>query len=356
MKKDLTTCLKQYALANGIDLIGITSADPFIIQNEKETVANPKDLLSDARAIVITGFYMKENDNNIATEPVEPRGRFNAYNVNVFTPMEEYHRRVIKEFLGGEGYIVKSDKHNKIPYKIAAVRAGLGKYGKNSVVITKKYGAFVMFAAQVTNAPLDYEELPVDKTDCDECEICINSCPTRAIYAPFKFKRNLCITDWLWGSFIPIKLREKQKNRIFGCGECVRACPKNKKLKSRKEFPVMPEDMSSSPELISLIAADSRYFKKTIASFPLRAGINAIRGNAIIALGNTRSSVAGDTAVNVLKKCLKHSEPQIRAYSAWTLGRLNKPKANDILQKALLVEKDFNVIKEIQYALGYSKQ
>jgi epoxyqueuosine reductase len=356
MNKDLTTDLKQYALANGLDLIGITSVDPFIIQKEKETVADPKDLLNDARAIVITGFYMKENDNNIPTESIEPRGRFNAYNVNVFTPMQEYQRRIIKEFLEGEGYIVKSDEHNKIPYKIAAVRAGLGKYGKNSVVITKKYGAFVMFTAQVTNAPLDYEEFPIDKTDCDKCEICINSCPTHAIYAPFKFKRNLCITDWLWGSFIPIKLREKQENRIFGCGECVRACPKNKKLKPRKEFPVRPEDVSSSPELIPLITADSRYFKKTIASFPLRAGIDAIRGNAIIALGNTGSSTAGDSAVNVLKKALKHIKPRIRAYSAWALGKLNKPEVNKILQNALLIEKDHNVIKEIQYALNSSKK
>src|SRR4030042_3950108 len=199
MKKDLTTDLKQYTLANGIDLIGITSADPFIIQKEKETVANPKDLLSDASAIVITGFYMKENDNNIQDESIEPRGRFNAYNVKVFTPMLEYHGRIIKEFLGRVGYAVESDEYNKIPYKMAAVRAGLGKYGKNSVVITKKYGSFVMFTAQATNAPLDYDEFLINKTDCDECEICINSCPTHAIYAPFKLKRNLCITDWLWG-------------------------------------------------------------------------------------------------------------------------------------------------------------
>ena len=356
MNKDLTTDLKQYALANGIDLIGITSADPFIMQKEKETVANPKDLLSDARAIVITGFYMKENDNNIPDESIEPRGRFNAYNVKVFTPMQEYHRIIIKEFLEGEGYRVESDEYNKIPYKMAAVRAGLGRYGKNSVVLTKKYGSFVMFTAQVTNAPLNSEEFPIDKTDCDECEICINSCPTRAIYAPFKFKRNLCITDWLWGSFIPIKLREKQKNRIFGCGECVRACPKNEKLKYRKEFPVTPEDVSSSPELIPLITANSRYFKKTIASFPLLAGIDAIRGNAIIALGNTGGSTVGDASVNALKKALKHAKPQIRAYSAWALGRLKKLEANNILQNALLVEKDFKVIKEIQYALDSSKK
>ncbi|MFA5014380.1 MAG: 4Fe-4S double cluster binding domain-containing protein [Actinomycetota bacterium] len=358
MNKDLTTGLKQHAVASGIDLIGITSADPFIIQKEKETVADPKDLLSNARAIVITGFYMKDN-NNIPDESVESRGRFSAYNVKIFTPMQDYHRKIIKSFLEREGYRVEPDEYSKIPYKMAAVRTGLGKYGKNSVVITKKYGSFVMFVAHVTNAPLNYEEFPVDKTDCDECEICIKSCPTRAIYAPFKLKRNLCITDWLWGSFVPINLRRKQENRLFGCGECVSVCPKNEKFKPRKEFPVLPEDVSSKPELIPLIAAENKYYKKLIASFPLLAGIDAIRGNAIIALGNAGSSTcstSGDSAVNVLKKALKHVKPQIRAYSACALGRLNKPEANNILQKTLLVEKDDNVIKEIQYALGYSKK
>jgi len=111
MNKDLTADLKQHALARGIDLIGITSANPFVIQKEKETIADPKELLSDARAIVITGFYMKENDNTISDESIEPRGRFNAYNVQAFTPMLAYYRKTIKEFLEKEGYRVVSDKN-----------------------------------------------------------------------------------------------------------------------------------------------------------------------------------------------------------------------------------------------------
>jgi epoxyqueuosine reductase len=356
MSKDLTAGLKQHALARGIDLIGITSANPFVIQKEKETIADPKELLSDAKAIVITGFYMKENDNTISDESIKPRGRFNAYNVKAFTPMLAYYRKTIKEFLKKEGYRVESDKNSKIPYKMAAVRAGLGRYGKNSVIITKKYGSFVMFAAQVTNAPLDCEEFPINKTDCNECEICIKSCPTLAIYAPFKLNRNLCITNWLWGNFVPVSLREKQENRLFGCGECVVACPENEKFKPRKEFPVQLEDVSRNPELIPLITAGSKYFKKVIASFPLLAGMEAIRGNAIIALGNIENSISDNSTVNALKLALKHIKPQIRAYSAWALGRLNVPGVNNILQKALLAEKNHDVIKEIQYALNYNKK
>jgi len=211
----LTTRLKQYALTQGIDLIGITSAKPFIIQRKNETVVDPKELLNDAKAIIVTGFYINEKDNMILTEPNKARGRYNSYDVKAFMPMEKYYIKTIQKFLEREGYKVEFNKNYRIPDKMAAVRAVLGKYGKNSVVITERYGSFIMFVTLVTNAPLDYEEFSINETECGKCEICIKSCPTRAIYAPFKVKRNSCITAWLWGGFIPINLREKQQNRLF---------------------------------------------------------------------------------------------------------------------------------------------
>ena len=343
----LTTRLKQYALARGIDLIGITSAKPFIVQRKKEAFVDPKELLNDAKAIIVTGFYINEKDNPILTEPNKARGRYNSYDVKAFMPMEKYHIKTIKDFIENEGYKAKSNKNYKIPDKMAAVRAGLGKYGKNSVVITEKYGSFIMFVTLVTNAPLDYEEFSINETECGKCEICIKSCPTGAIYAPFKVERNSCITAWLWGEFIPINLREKQQNRLFGCGECVKVCPKNSKLKPREKYPVNLENVSDNPELIPLLTADKKYFKKVIASFPLYAGEEAILGNAIIALGNI-----GDTTItSELEQTFKHNKPKIRAYTAWALGKTGGEKAMNILHDALLTEKNNTVINEIHYAL-----
>jgi epoxyqueuosine reductase len=244
-------------------------------------------------------------------------------------PMRRYTERVIKQFLQKEGY--KAVSSMKIPAKLAAVRAGMGKYGKNAVVLTEKFGSWVMFETVLTDAPLDYEDQPVEVSDCGDCDICIKACPTQAIYAPFKINRKLCITNWLWGTFIPPQLREKQQNRLFGCGECLKACPKNKHLRTQIKYPVALENTSDSPELIPLATADKEYFKKTISSFARWAGIDVIQGNAIIALGN----IADPVAISALKKTIQHPKPQIRAYSAWALGKIKTDEAKDILKKAL---------------------
>lgn len=344
---DLSSRLKNYAKDNGIDLIGITSAKPFITQRKKESFVDPKDYLKDAKAVIVTGFYINGNSKTTTNNSNTPKGRYNAYDVKAFMPMENHHIKTISDFLGNEGYLVETNKNYKLPDKMAAVRAGLGKYGKNSLVITPEYGSFIMFVTMVTNAPLDYEEFPLNETDCGKCEICIKSCPTGAIYAPFKINRDLCITGWLWGDFIPAHLREKQENRLFGCGECVRVCPKNRKLKPREEYPAMLEDISDSPELIPLLTADKEYYKKTIASFPLCAGEEAILGNAIIALGN----ICDGTSVPELEQTITHQNPKIRAYSAWSLGRIGKKESINILKNALDKEDDSNVISEIHCAL-----
>lgn len=346
----LTSQLKQFALNNGIDLIGITSAKPFIIQRKKEPFVDPKTFLSDAKAVVVTGFHINQSSKQDLIESTSPTGRYNAYDVKAFTPMESLHIKIISTFLEKEGYSVKTNVNHRIPDKMAAIRAGLGKYGKNSLVITEKYGSFIMFVTMVTNAPLEYEEFLANEIDCGKCEICIKTCPTGAIYAPMKVNRDLCITGWLWGDFIPVHLREMQENRIFGCGECVKVCPKNKKLKPRKEYPTILESVSDNPELIPLLTSDKNYLKKAIASFPLCAGEEIITGNAIVALGN----IGNSSSIPALRKTIAHKNPQIRAYSAWALGKIGGDTSIKILQNALLNENDINITSEIHYALNIS--
>jgi len=104
------------------------------------------------------------------------------------------------------------------------------------------------------------------------------------------------------------------------------------------------------PELIPLLTASEADFRKVIASFPLRAGAEVIRGNAIIALGNA----ADGTAVEALGLTLTHDNPQIRAYSAWALGRIGGQKAGRLLQKALSSETNRSVIEEITQAIHRS--
>jgi len=284
-----TSFFLEQAVSQGIDLIGITSAKPFITKDESRTIIDPKELLPNARAVIVTAFYSNEKGDPAMFDINHPRGKY-AFDQSIRScrPMENFYFQQIQSILGKLGYEVINNRDNRIPEKMAAARAGIGKYGKSTVIITKKYGSFVRLVSFVTNAPLEYEDHELYESDCGKCEVCIKICPTNAIYEPFHLKKELCISDWLWGSYVPINLREKQENRIFGCGECVRLCPRNRRLTTREKYPVELEDVSLAPELIPLLTGDYEYYQKTIASFPLSAGIESIRGNSIIALGNLK--------------------------------------------------------------------
>jgi epoxyqueuosine reductase len=345
MAGGLTSKIECYASDHGIDVIGITSAEPFVRNGE---VIDPRELLADARSVVVAGFFMKEEDRVLSVPPDRPTGRFSsAYNVRAFTAMEAHYFNTLRRFLEKEGFkAVLNDKY-RIPDKPAAVRAGLGRYGKNSVILTEKYGSCVMFVTIVTDAPLNPAASPMEGDACGGCDLCLRSCPTNAFPAPYKINRKLCITNWLWGIFVPAALREKQDDRLFGCGDCVRVCQKNRKLEPRRKYPVPLENVEDRPELIPLAAADAGYYKKVFAAFPLRAGVNALRGNVINALGNT----ANDSAVEPLGRTLHHSKPQIRAYSAWALGRIGGTEARRHLRHAKSSETERSVLEDIDFAL-----
>ncbi|MBU1487037.1 hypothetical protein KKH56_03180 [bacterium] len=148
--------LKKEAIAAGIDLIGITSTEPFVIQGEKERVVDPGEILKDTRSVIVGGFSIYNKLDILPSEPGRPRGRFSSYGIRVYMQMRAYTEKVIKQFLRKEGFKVVSTM--KIPAKLAAVRAGLGKYGKNAVVLTERLGSWVMWETLVTDAPLDYED------------------------------------------------------------------------------------------------------------------------------------------------------------------------------------------------------
>jgi epoxyqueuosine reductase len=345
MAGSLTSNLKRDAEDSGIDVLGITTAEPFVRNGEN---IDPRELLADARSIIVAGFYMKADDADLPASPDRPTGRFSsAYNVRAFNAMEAHYYKILWHFLEKEGFAAVLNDKYLIPDKLAAVRAGLGRYGKNSLIQTERFGSCVMFVTVVTNAPLDPAGAPLEGDPCQKCDLCLQSCPTRAFKAPYLVRRRLCITDWLWGNPVPPALREKQENRLFGCGDCIRVCPKNRKLEPRRSYPVPLENVNEHPELLPLAAAESAVYRRTFPAFPLRAGVNALRGNVIIALGNT----ADETAIGPLTLVLRHKHPRIRSYSAWSLGRIGGPEAGRVLKEAESLETDPAVREEIAAAL-----
>jgi epoxyqueuosine reductase len=345
----LTVQLREHTLSQGVDLVGITSAKPFVQRGRTETIIDPRELLDDARSVIVAAFYSYAIADAPSSDKDNPRGRFPLGDrMEALTPMTDYCVEVIQGFLEGQGYEAVPDQDNRIPNKMAAARAGIGKYGKNAVILTKEYGAYVRLVTLVTNAPLVHDEYELYVSECDDCDICLRSCPTGAIYESYKVNRELCICNLLWGTFVPIHLREKQENRLFGCGVCVDVCPRNKELTPRREFPVRREEVSTAPELVPLVAGSEEYYRRALPSFLMLAGMDALRGNAIIALGN----IGTDKAIDPLCVTLTHPTPQIRSYSAWALGKIGGAKAALALEHMLGREKNTEVGKELRSALG----
>ena len=156
----LTEQLKAEIQAADLDVIGISSAEPFQVSGDREECIDPREIMPAARAIIIAGFCTFYPPNLVQSQPVLPRGSFPPYGSRVFNPMTSYCQQVIKQLLAKKDFQAVTSM--RIPVKLAAMRAGLGAYGK------------------------------VDKAKC--------------------------ITNWLWGAFAPPALWEKQENRLFGCG------------------------------------------------------------------------------------------------------------------------------------------
>lgn len=248
----LSEALKETVLAAGIDLVGITSAEPLPVHRAVYPHRQPREVLAGARAVVVAGFCVAYEPRLVPSEPGRPRGRFTPYGSRIFEQMEAYCGKVIGDFLREHGYQAVAAPN--IPAKPAAVCAGLGSYGRHTVVITPELGSWVMFVCIVTDAPLAWTDALLDGTVCPEgCDACRRACPTGALTGPYRIARTRCITGWLWGNFVPAGLREKQETRLFGCGECLLACPRNEHVVPRRSYPVPIDDFCDSPELIPLL-------------------------------------------------------------------------------------------------------
>jgi epoxyqueuosine reductase len=345
---ELTASLREAASRAGIDMIGVTTADPLDLREEWGH-DQPRDLLPGARSVVLAGFCTLYEPRLVASEPGTPRGRFPVYGSRVFAQMEQHCWDVVGSYLRERGYAAAEAP--ELAIKPAVVRAGLGRYGKHGVVVTREFGSMIMFAAVVTDAPLATQDAPVYAETCPKgCTRCIDACPTGALTGPYAIDRSRCVTNWLWGTFIPAELRAEQQNRLFGCGECLFACPRNARVRTKLEYPVPTDTVDDSPELIPLAAGDLDYYERSVPTFPKRAGFDVMRGSAVVALGNLGDPAATDTLGATL--ATEDSDERLRSYSAWALGRLGTKRSRRLLEAARASEREPAVLAEIEAALA----
>jgi epoxyqueuosine reductase len=202
-----------------------------------------------------------------------------------------------------------------------AQRAGLGFVGKHTGLISPRLGNWFLIAEILTTLRLEPDQPGTNR--CGSCVRCIHACPTRAITAPFKLDARRCIsylTIELKGS-IPEEFRPAIGNRIFGCDDCLAACPWNR---FAREGAIMKEHARadlSAPELIELLSLDEAGFKAKFAGTPLyRTKRRGVLRNVCVALGN----IGDAQCLPALNKAAQDPEPLIAEHAEWAIKRVQE--------------------------------
>lgn len=335
------------ARAIGFDLVGVTDAHPFS-EDERifkmrvadgllanwhypdrvvERACRPQDVLPGAKSIICTATSYLTDD-----EPHDPLAPGLRGAVSRYAWGRDYHRIIggwlrqlaafIEREFPGERCVACVDTGPMVD-RAAAVRAGIGWFGKNANVLTRQFGSWVLLGELITTLELEPDD-PLAK-NCGRCVECIDRCPTGAIGPNGEIDARRCISDLTQrkGS-IPRELRASVGNRLWGCDDCQTVCPVNERKtlaagrRAHPAFAPLPAIGNSMdlPSVLSMTKAQFRdWFGPTAMAWRGKA---VLQRNAAVALGNSRDA----RAVEPLIAALADRKPLVRGHAAWALGHL----------------------------------
>ncbi|MER8843374.1 MULTISPECIES: tRNA epoxyqueuosine(34) reductase QueG [Mesorhizobium] len=203
--------------------------------------------------------------------------------------------------------------------KPLAEAAGLGWQGKHTNLVSREHGSWLFLGTIFTTAELEPDKPEIDH--CGSCRACLDACPTDAFPAPYRLDARRCISYLTIENKgpIPHEFREKIGNRIYGCDDCLAACPWNKFARAASEAKLAARDDLREPPLADLLALDDAGFRAFFSGSPIkRIGRDRFVRNVLIAAGNS-----GDGALaGVVRDLLGDASPLVRGAAIWALARL----------------------------------
>ncbi|WP_242648589.1 tRNA epoxyqueuosine(34) reductase QueG [Cognatishimia maritima] len=254
---------------------------------------NPAALWPEAQSVIMLGESYTPLHDPLAVHRMSERGAISVYAQN-----KDYHDLVKKRLkrlarwliaeAGAEVEVKVFVDTAPVPEKPLGQAAGLGWQGKHTNLVSRDLGSWFFIGSVFTTLKLDTDPAEIDH--CGSCRACLDACPTNAFPAPNQIDARRCISYLTIEHHGPIDedLRPLLGNRIYGCDDCLAACPWNKFAVDAREIRYHARDDLAAPKLSELAALDDAAFRAKFAGSPIkRIGRNRFVRNVLYAMGNS---------------------------------------------------------------------
>jgi epoxyqueuosine reductase len=339
---DAKADIRAVALAEGFETVGFTRPDAipgagagllkFLadgregdmawLAREPGIRASPATLWPEARSVVALGQnYGPDRDPR---EDLEARGRAA---VSVYARGRDYHD-VVKSRLKRVGRHI-ADRHGAgvkvfvdtapVMEKPLAAAAGIGWQGKHTNLVSRDFGSWLFLGIILTTLELAPDAPEADH--CGTCRACLDACPTAAFTGAYEIDARRCISYLTieHKGHIPVEFRSAIGNRVYGCDDCLAACPWNKFASRAAEAKLHARADLEAPDLAGLARLDDAAFRARFSGSPIkRTGRDRFVRNVLVAIGNSADAGLGREAM----RRLDDASPLVRAAAVWALFRL----------------------------------
>jgi epoxyqueuosine reductase len=318
----------------GIDVVGAAAARPYaeteqairdrrarglfadmrFTMAQPEVSCHPEALFAGARTVVSAALcYYADGPEPGPGEGALPRYAW----ANSYARLRE-RLAALGARLGGR-YRVLVDENQHVDREGAA-RAGVGFYGKNTMLITRRHGSWVVLGTLVTDA--EVEPSPPLDLDCGSCTLCIEACPTGALDEPGVVDSTKCLSYWTQAPGpVPERYRRELGAQVYGCDICQDVCPWNRGVEKRRAGEPPLEGAEPVVSLLDWLSAPDEELRERYDRlyFP-RNDPRYLRRNALVAAGNS----ADTSLVDAVRPYAEGDDQLLREHAEWALARLER--------------------------------
>lgn len=285
--------------------------------------ASAQGLWPEARSVIALAMSYAPAGDPRALEEAPSHAR-----ISVYAQGADYHKTVKKALKALARFIVDAVPSElkvfvdtaPVMEKPLSAAAGIGWQGKHTNLLSRTHGNWLFLGVIFT--ALELEPDAPGQDHCGSCTRCMVACPTGAIDAPRRIDARRCISYLTieHSGPIPSEYREAMGNRIYGCDDCLAACPWNRfaqQAQANRAF--LPRAELVAPALADLLRLDDASFRELFSGSPIkRIGVKRFLRNCLIAAGNS-----GDPALLGRVEALRKDEDPVVAEAAeWASTRL----------------------------------